>query len=184
MPFHVQETGFEGLVLIKPDIFRDERGFFLETWNQRHIESLGFQWNFIQDNLAKSKFGTLRGLHFQAPPFAQAKYVMVLYGKVLDVVVDIRLQSNTYGKHYSVILDADDPRILFVPEGFAHGYAVLSEECLFSYKCVGFYNKEAEGGLKWNDPDLDIDWMIENPILSEKDNNLPLFKDFLTPFIS
>lgn len=183
MPFYREETGFEGLVLIKPDIFKDERGFFLETWSKRHVENLGFQWNFIQDNVSKSKFGTLRGLHFQAPPFAQAKYVTVLWGKVLDVVVDIRKNSKTYGQHFSIILDAEDPRILFVPEGFAHGYAVLSDECLFSYKCIGFYNKEAEGGVIWNDVDLNIDWKIDNPILSEKDTNLPTFKQFISPFI-
>lgn len=182
MPFHIEDTGFEDLILIKPDIFKDERGFFLETWSQRHIESLGFQWNFIQDNVAKSKYGTLRGLHFQAPPFAQAKYVTALWGKVLDVVVDLRKSSKTFGKCYSVVLDADDPRILFVPEGFAHGYAVLSEDCLFSYKCIGFYNKAAEGGVIWNDVDLNIDWKIENPILSEKDTKLPIFKDFTSPF--
>ncbi|MCS6905793.1 MAG: dTDP-4-dehydrorhamnose 3,5-epimerase [Bacteroidia bacterium] len=178
----VSYPSLSGLVVIKPAVFRDSRGYFLEAFNQKAYKEIGIQCAFVQDNLSYSTYGVLRGLHFQAPPYGQAKLVSVLQGKVLDVAVDIRKNSPTYGKYFSIFLDASEPTYFFIPEGFAHGFVVLSPTCLFHYKCSNYYHKPSEGGLLWNDPDLAIDWPITEPILSEKDQLYPSFKSFVSPF--
>ena len=171
------ETGFQGLYEIKPQIFGDQRGYFFESYRENVLKEYGMNTNFVQDNQSFSIQGTLRGLHFQKPPFAQAKLVRVITGKVLDVVVDLRAGSATYGKHYSLVLDAEIGNMLYAPEGFAHGFAAL-EDSIFFYKCTQYYNKPSEGGVLWNDPVLAIDWGLANPIVSEKDQVLPTFSDF------
>lgn len=171
-----------GLKLLKPTVFGDQRGYFFESFNAEKMHDLGISDRFVQDNQSMSQKGVLRGLHFQAPPHAQAKLVAVLQGKVIDVVVDIRSASPTYGQTCKVELSAENKLQLYVPIGFAHGFATLEENTIFSYKCSNFYNQPSEGGILWNDPDLNIEWGIENPILSDKDQVNPLFKDFKTPF--
>ncbi len=182
MSFEIKQTGFDDLLIIQPKIFKDSRGFFMETFNQKTLSEKGFERQFVQDNLAFSHKNAVRGLHFQAPPFAQGKLVYVLQGIVLDVVVDLRKSKSTFGKAYTIELSAENNTQFFVPEGFAHGYSVLSETALFCYKCTNIYNKASEGGLKWNDPSLNIDWKVENPIVSEKDEILPLFSSLISPF--
>jgi dTDP-4-dehydrorhamnose 3,5-epimerase len=172
----VRETFIEGLVEIYPRIFKDERGFFFESYNKPAFEKAGIKTAFVQDNQSFSFKGVLRGLHFQKAPFAQAKLVSVISGRVLDVAVDIRKNSPTYGKHFSVILEAEKRNMLLVPEGFAHGFVAL-EDSIFSYKCSNIYNKESEGGIIWNDKDLNIDWGIANPLVSEKDLILSAFRE-------
>jgi len=172
----------EGLVSIFPSIFGDERGFFLESFNQEKYESFLTGYSFVQDNLSKSKKGVLRGLHFQAPPFDQGKLVQVIQGSVLDVAVDIRKNSPSYGKHFKVILNDLDRNQLWIPPGFAHGFASLEDDTIFSYKCTNTYSKAHEGCLLWNDPDLNIDWGIDRAIVSEKDQEGTLLKEFKSPF--
>lgn len=174
MPFI--STDFPGLVVYEPKVLADDRGYFFESYNQKTFESGGISTQFVQDNQARSSYGVLRGLHYQVPPFAQAKLVRVVQGEVLDVVVDLRPHSLTYGKWYSIRLSAENKRQFFVPRGFAHGYLVLSETAEFFYKCDNFYSKEHEGGLQFDDPQIGIDWEIdlENVILSEKDKILPV----------
>ena len=169
------ETGIKDLYMIEPKVFGDHRGYFLETYNQSTFKQLGLNYNFVQDNESFSKYGTLRGLHFQKGEHAQAKLVRVLSGKVLDVAVDLRKDSPTYGKHYSVELSEENKKLFIVPRGFAHGFVVLSETALFSYKCDNFYAPAHEGGLAYNDPDLKIDWIVPNDklILSDKDLKNP-----------
>jgi dTDP-4-dehydrorhamnose 3,5-epimerase len=174
----VRETFIEGLVEIYARIFRDERGFFLETYNKEAFESAGIKTVFIQDNQSYSTKGVLRGLHFQKAPFAQAKLVSVLSGKVLDVAVDLRKNSPTFGKHVTVMLEAEKRNMLLVPEGFAHGFVAL-EDSVFSYKCSNVYHKESEAGIIWNDKDLNINWGFDNPLVSEKDIVLPAFKNLV-----
>jgi len=174
----VRETFINGLLEIYPRIFKDERGYFLETYNKIAFEKAGIHTSFIQDNQSFSTKGVLRGLHFQKPPFAQAKLVSVISGRVLDVAVDLRKDSPTYGKHATVILDSEKRNMFLVPEGFAHGFIAL-EESVFSYKCSNIYNKESEAGIIWNDKDLNIDWGFANPIVSEKDVVLPSFKSIM-----
>lgn len=165
-------------MIIEPDVFRDERGFFVETFQEkRYQEALGTSVRFVQDNFSVSKKGVLRGLHYQAPPMGQAKLVQVLRGKALDVVVDIRNGSPTYGQHMAVELSGENHRQLFIPEGFAHGFVALEDDTLFQYKCTNVYSKERERSILWNDPALGIDWGVENPIVSEKDQKHPLFAD-------
>lgn len=166
-------TEIEGLLILEPKVFGDERGYFFESFSQREFEEKVCKTVFVQDNESKSGYGVLRGLHFQKPPFEQAKLVRVVKGKVLDVAVDIREDSPTFGKHVSVELSEENKRQMFVPRGFAHGFAVLSEEAIFQYKCDNYYMPQAEGGILWNDPVLNIDWKIpmEDVILSEKDKN-------------
>lgn len=173
MPFI--PTDFPGLVVYEPKIFEDERGYFFESYNQNTFEAGGISTQFVQDNQARSTYGVLRGLHYQVPPFAQAKLVRVIEGEVLDVVVDLRSDSPTYGKWYSIRLSAANKRQFFVPRGFAHGYLVLSPTAEFFYKCDNFYSREHEGGLRFDDPKVSIDWEIdlEQVILSEKDKQLP-----------
>ena len=167
----VIKTDIEGVVIIEPRIFKDERGYFYESFSQREFEDKVCRTTFVQDNQSKSSYGVLRGLHFQKPPYCQSKLVRCIKGAVLDVAVDIRKGSPTFGKHVAVELTEENHRQFFVPRGFAHGFAVLSEEAVFQYKCDNFYCKESEGAVAWNDPELAIDWRIpaEKVLLSEKD---------------
>lgn len=172
----VIETPIKDLLVIQPQVFNDNRGFFFESFNQQKFNELTrTNTQFVQDNQAYSTFGVLRGLHYQLNPYSQAKLVSVLHGKVLDVAVDVRKGSATYGKHFSIELSAENKTQLFVPRGFAHGYVVLSETAHFFYKCDNFYSKENEGGIAFNDPSLNIDWQIDlsKAILSDKDIILP-----------
>ena len=178
------EKALNGLKLLKPNIFEDNRGYFFESYNVDTFEKIGITDNFIQDNQSLStKKGVVRGLHFQNAPFAQSKLVRATQGKVLDVVVDIRVGSPTYGKSYSAELSAENKLMLYVPQGFAHGFAVLEPNTLFTYKCSNIYNNESEGGIAWDDPNLEIDWKTENPILSEKDKTNINLRDFNSKFI-
>lgn len=182
MNFSVEETGIQGLVVVKPKVFRDPRGFFMETFRADSFQALGLPGHFLQDNLSKSSKGIVRGLHYQAPPFDQGKLVTAIRGTVLDVVVDIRKNSPTYGESRSFLLSEEDPCFVYVPSGFAHGFSVLSDIALFHYKCTQVYDKASEGGILWNDPDLNIDWQVENALVSDKDQELPKFKDLVSPF--
>ena len=177
---NIKETGFEGCYIIKPKVFDDDRGFFLETFNQEKFEkSICQKINFVQDNMSYSSKGVLRGLHYQKDNSSQAKLVHVLHGEVIDVIVDLRQTSKNFGKHFKIVLSAMNKKQLFIPRGFAHGFLVLSENALFSYKCDNFYNKEKETGIIFNDPTLKIDWgiAINNAVLSEKDLCLPNFNN-------
>lgn len=178
----VKEIFIRGPLLIQPRVFFDERGYFFESYNKALFDELGIHEAFLQDNQSLSQGGALRGLHFQAPPFAQGKLVRVARGAVYDVIVDIRKDSPTYGKHYGVELSEDNFTMLWIPVGFAHGFSTLRKDTLFQYKCTQVYNKASEGGLLWNDQELGINWQIEKPILSEKDLILPKLKDFNSPF--
>ena len=176
----VLKTAIEGLLIIDPTVFGDSRGYFFESYNkQRFNEATGLDIDFVQDNQSKSCYGVLRGLHFQKPPYAQSKLVRCVRGKVLDVAVDIRKSSPTFGKYIAVELTEDNHRQLFIPHGFAHGFVVLSEEAIFQYKCDNFYHKESEGAIAWNDPEINIDWTIpfDDVMLSDKDKVNPLLKD-------
>lgn len=167
----VIKTDIEGVVIIEPRIFKDERGYFYESFSQREFEEKVCKTTFVQDNQSKSSYGVLRGLHFQKPPHCQSKLVRCIKGAVLDVAVDIRKGSPTFGKYVAVELTEENHRQFFVPRGFAHGFAVLSEEAVFQYKCDNFYCKESEGAIAWDDPEIGIDWRVpaEEVILSEKD---------------
>ncbi len=176
------ETKIEGLIIIKPDVFRDERGYFYESYNRGKFEKADLEIDFVQDNESQSQKGVLRGLHFQKPPYAQGKLVRVVKGAVLDVAVDLRPGSKTYGQWESVELTEDNKLLYWIPAGFAHGFVTLERNTIFSYKCTNVYNKESEGSLLWNDPTLNIDWGVKNPILSEKDMESPLFEGFVSPF--
>lgn len=174
------KTDIEGLVLMKPRVFEDGRGYFFESFNERDFaRETGISVRFVQDNESKSSFGVLRGLHFQKPPYEQCKLVRVAVGKVLDVAVDLREGSPTFGKYLAVELSGDNHLQFFIPQGFAHGYCVLSEEAVFQYKCDEFYHPEAEGGVLWNDPDLAINWPLDESevVLSEKDRRHPSFRE-------
>lgn len=173
------ETGIEGLLIIEPKVIEDDRGYFFESYHYQKLKFKKIDADFVQDNEAKSTYGVLRGLHYQVKPHPQAKLVRVVEGEVLDVVVDIREDSLTYGQHFSIRLSAENKKQLFVPHGFAHGYAVLSETAIFSYKCDDYYFKEHESGILYDDPALNIDWIIpEDKIkLSQKDANQPKFGD-------
>ena len=180
----VIKTDIEGVLIIEPKVFEDARGYFFESFSQREFEQKVRKINFVQDNESKSVYGVMRGLHFQAPPFAQSKLVRCVRGRVLDVAVDIRRGSPTYGQHVAVELTEDNHRQFFIPRGFAHGFAVLSETAVFQYKCDNFYHPEADGGISILDSSLGIDWRIptEHAILSDKDTKHPLLKDFESPF--
>lgn len=177
----IRQTGIPGLILLQPRIFPDARGYFAETYNRQTFEKLGIRNHWVQDNQAASSYGVLRGLHYQRGESAQAKLVRVLAGTVLDVVVDLRTGSPTYGKSFSVELSAENQLQMLVPRGFAHGYAVLSEQAIFFYKCDNFYDKSAEGGVRYDDASLAIDWRIppEKVVTSEKDERLPLMGEHL-----
>jgi len=172
-------TPLEGLVIIEPKIFHDDRGYFFESFNQSEFEKNGIQADFIQDNQSLSHKGVLRGLHFQNAPFEQGKLVRVTRGAVLDVAVDIRKKSKTLGKYLSFELNDSNHRMLWIPAGFAHGFATLEDNTVFNYKCTQFYSKDSESGIRFDDPDLNIDWKISNPILSDKDLQLLSWKKFI-----
>ncbi|MFH6963234.1 dTDP-4-dehydrorhamnose 3,5-epimerase [Flavobacterium plurextorum] len=175
----IEKTFIKDLVIVEPTIFGDERGFFFESYSKTKFEDLGIEIDFVQDNQSFSKKGTLRGLHYQNPPFAQTKLVRVLEGKIIDVVVDLRKDSPTYGQSLSVLLSSENKKQLLVPHGFAHGFSVISETASVMYKCDQFYNKGSEGGIKYDDPSLDIDWGIDlkEAIVSEKDQILPFIEN-------
>lgn len=176
---NVIKTAIEGVVIIEPRIFKDDRGYFYESFSQRMFEEKVCKTTFVQDNQSKSSYGVVRGLHYQKLQFAQSKLVRCIVGKVLDVAVDIRKESPTFGKYVAVELTGENHRQLFIPRGFAHGFAVLSEEAVFQYKCDNFYAPEFEGSVLWNDPAIGIDWQIpaDKISLSEKDTKSPLLKD-------
>ena len=178
------KTNIEGVVIIEPRIFKEDSGYFFESFSQREFEEKVCKTTFVQDNESKSSYGVLRGLHFQKPPFAQSKLVRVIKGAVLDVAVDIRKGSLTFGQYVSVELTGENHRQFFIPRGFAHGFSVLSEEVIFQYKCDNFYSPQSEGAIAWNDPDLNIDWRIpaEKVVLSEKDSKHPRLKDWQNVF--
>ena len=180
----VIKTELEGVVILEPRLFKDDRGYFFESFSQREFDEKVRPVKFVQDNESKSVYGVLRGLHFQKLPFAQSKLVRVIQGAVLDVAVDIRVGSPTYGKHVAVELTAENHRQLFIPRGFAHGFSVLTDEVVFQYKCDNFYAPQSEGAIAWNDPALEIDWRIPEAsvILSEKDKHHPLLKDLPETF--
>lgn len=174
----VRQTAIEGLIELIPRIFEDERGYFFESYNKPLFTSLGLPVEFVQDNQSFSVKGVLRGLHMQNEPFAQGKLVRVISGQVLDVAVDLRTGSPTFGQYETFLLDAKLANMAFIPEGFAHGFVAL-EDSIFSYKCTKVYNKESESGILWNDPDLNIDWGVANPIVSEKDQELRPLREVL-----
>lgn len=178
------ETGFCGLTVLEPKVFGDARGYFMESYNARVIAQLGLEANFVQDNQSFSTQGVVRGLHYQNAPHAQTKLVRVLQGKILDVVVDLRREEATFGKWYSVELSAENKKQLYVPKGFAHGFAVLSETAEILYKCDTYYSKESEGGLYFNDPALKIDWQIslDKAVLSDKDQVNPMLSNAVFKF--
>ena len=181
---NVVKTDIEGVVIIEPKVFEDARGYFFESFSQREFEEKVAPITFVQDNESKSSHGVMRGLHFQAPPYSQSKLVRCVKGRVLDVAVDIRKGSPTYGKHVAVLLTEDNHKQLFIPKGFAHGFAVLSETAVFQYKCDEFYHPEVDEGINITDESLGIDWLLDkNKIkLSAKDTKHPMLKDFDSPF--
>ena len=173
---NVIKTEIEGLLILEPKIFGDSRGYFYESYNKQRFEEVtGLNINFVQDNQSKSCYGVLRGLHFQKPPYAQSKLVRCVKGQILDISVDIRKSSPTFGKYIAVELNENNHRQLFIPHGFAHGFVVLSDEAIFQYKCDNFYHKESEGAIAWNDPEIGIDWGVDESeiLLSEKDKHHP-----------
>lgn len=178
----IEKTDIEGLLILQPKVFYDERGYFFESYNQEKLKALNFNQKFVQDNMSKSSKGVLRGLHFQNPPFAQAKLVTVIRGSVLDVAVDIRKGSPTYGHHKTLLLSEENKKQFYIPEGFAHGFLTLEDNTVFSYKCSNYYNKESEGSILWNDSELHIDWNINDPIVSEKDLVAPEFSSLNSKF--
>ncbi len=171
-----------GLVLIEPRQFSDNRGYFFESYQQELFEQNGINCSFVQDNQSLSKKNVLRGLHFQVPPFEQGKLVRVIKGAALDVIVDIRKDSHSFGKYVSVLLNEENHHMLWIPPGFAHGFLSLTDDTIFYYKCTNYYNRSSEGGILWNDKELAIDWKAVNPIVSEKDLQLPSFKNLNSPF--
>lgn len=174
---NIFKTSIEGLLIIEPTVFGDSRGYFMESFSQRKFLDIIGDINFVQENESKSKYGVIRGLHFQNEPYSQSKLVRVVKGRVLDVVVDIRPESPTYGHHLAIELSEENKQQLFIPKGFAHGFSVLSSEAIFQYKCDNYYNPESEGAIIWNDPQLNIDWKIpeKDIILSEKDQTNNMF---------
>jgi len=176
----INKTFIEDLLIIEPQLFKDERGFFYESYNKKNLDK---NIVFVQDNESKSYKGVIRGLHFQAPPFQQTKLVRCISGNILDVAVDLRTSSKTYGKFFSIELSSENNKQLFVPKGFAHGFQVLSETAIVNYKVDNFYNPKSDSGIIWNDKDLSIDWNLDvKPILSDKDLKLILVKDLKSPF--
>lgn len=171
----IQTTPIEGLLVLQPKYFEDERGYFMESANRKVLKEAGILHEFVQDNESYSKLHVLRGLHFQKAPYSQGKLVRVVKGAVLDVAVDIRKNSPTFGQHFSIRLDDIDKKMFWIPEGFAHGFLSLAEGTIFQYKCTHYYHKESEGGIWWNDPLINIPWNIEKPVVSEKDQALPMW---------
>ena len=180
MGFEIKKTKINGLIHILPTVYKDERGYFIESYNKKALAQIGFEKDFVQDNESKSVKGVLRGLHFQTKN-VQGKLVRCVFGKVLDVAVDLRSNSETYLQWESIVLDSERKNMFYVPEGFAHGFLVLSEEAVFSYKCTNYYTPEFESGIIWNDSTINVDWQLDKwgigkPILSEKDRNLNIFE--------
>lgn len=175
----ITKTVLDGVVIIEPQVFEDARGYFFESWNKAKMEEAGLNYDFIQDNQSKSCYGTIRGIHFQKGEFSQAKLVRVLQGTVLDVAVDLRKDSKTFGQHVAVELSAENNRQLMIPRGFGHGFSVLTPTAVFAYKCDNVYNKASEAGIRFDDPALGIDWKVkpEEAVLSDKDKILPFLKD-------
>lgn len=178
----VHPTHISGLVVVEPRVFGDDRGYFFESFNAEKFQEAGLETQFLQDNQSLSSRGVLRGLHFQRPPHAQGKLVRVIKGAVLDVAVDIRKGSPTYGQHHKLELNAENKLQFYIPPGFAHGFATLADDTVFCYKCTDLYHPEMEGSIAWNDPGLSIDWQLENPVLSAKDQQSPDFASFESPF--
>ena len=176
------KTPLAGLIIIKPDVFEDERGYFFESFNHEKMLAAGLDLHFVKDNESMSKKGVVRGLHFQAPPYDQGKLVRVMRGSVLDVAVDIRKGSPTYGKCEPVVLTGKNKWMFWIPSGFAHGFATLEDDTVFFYKCTNVYNKASEGSIRWDDPDLNINWGIKDPVISGKDILSPGFREFVSPF--
>ena len=181
---HIIKTPIDGLLVIEPQVFKDARGYFVETYNEQRYREAGIDSVFVQDNQSCSSYGVVRGLHFQRPPYSQAKLVCCTVGRVLDVAVDLRKDSPTFGKWFSVELSEDNKRQFFIPRGFAHGFSVLSNQAIFTYKCDNLYHPEADGGILLSDSDLAIDWQVpeELRILSEKDKKHPKMAEFESPF--
>jgi dTDP-4-dehydrorhamnose 3,5-epimerase len=179
---HIIYTTIPDIIILKTDIFEDDRGYFFESYNSQKLLAIGLEGNFVQDNQSLSEKNVLRGLHFQRPPFAQGKLVRVIKGSVLDVALDIRKKSPTYGKWVSQILSEHNKMMMWLPPGFAHGFLTLESDTIFFYKCTEFYNKASEGIIKWNDPYIGIEWDIINPIISERDYNGLSFDQFDSPF--
>ncbi|WP_303316580.1 dTDP-4-dehydrorhamnose 3,5-epimerase [Flavivirga abyssicola] len=181
----VEEIYLKGCFVLTPQVFEDERGFFFESFNKKNFEAeTGVTVDFVQDNQSKSSKGVLRGMHFQTGKYVQAKLIQVIKGKVLDVCIDVRKKSPTFGKSFSVILDDIEHKQVYIPKGFAHGFLVLEDDTIFSYKCDNFYNKESESGILYSDKDMNIDWdfPLDKLIISDKDKQLPTFKDFLNEY--
>lgn len=176
------KTPIEDILVIEPKVFSDERGYFFESWSRSVFESEGLSLDFVQGNQSFSCKGVLRGLHFQNPPYAQGKLIQVISGSVLDVAVDIRKESATYGQYFSIVLSGENKKSLWLPPGFAHGFITLEDDTIFTYKCTGVYHKQSEGAIIWNDKDLDINWGIERPNISEKDAIAPAFSQLQSEF--
>jgi len=179
----IKEANIKGIFIIEPDIFSDERGYFCEIFSSQKYKNLGIDTNFVQDNISVSNKGVVRGLHFQVVPKAQSKLCQVLRGKVLDVAVDLRRDSPTFAEHFSIELSEENHLQLYIPQGFAHGFAVLSDDTIFHYKCSDYYSKEHERAIRYDDPILNINWHIKNPIVSDKDKNAELFNDIKNQII-
>ncbi len=179
----VEKTFIKDILIIKPSVFTDSRGYFFESFNRNRFSEHGLESDFIQDNVSKSVKGTIRGLHYQVGNHAQSKLCQVIHGKVLDVAVDIRFGSPTFGKHFSIELSGENKLQLWIPKGFAHGFSVLSDEAIFSYKCTAFYNKEDERTILFNDPDLAVNWKTADPVVSEKDLKGTRFREINRDFI-
>ena len=177
----IENTPIKDLMLITPNVFTDERGYFMETYNKKSLEKV-IKHSFVQDNESRSQKDVLRGLHFQKPPYAQAKLIRVIFGSILDVAVDIRKGSATYGHYFKHVLSAENKKQLYIPAGFAHGFLCLENDTILNYKCSDIYNKKSEASLLWNDKDLNIDWGISDPILAEKDKLAQKFSTFENPF--
>ena len=178
----IEKTPIDGLLIIKPKVLEDERGCFYESWNKEVFSEKNLNWDFVQDNQSKSTKNVLRGLHYQISPFEQGKLVRTATGSVLDVVVDLRKNSKTFAEHFKIVLNEKDKKMLWVPPGFAHGFLVLEDNTIFVYKCTKKYHKNSERAILWNDPQLNIDWEIKNPIISAKDQKAPLFSEVDNPF--
>ena len=178
----IEKSHIEGLIVIKPDVIEDHRGYFFESYNEEKLRQLGIDEKFLQDNESKSGKGVLRGLHFQVPPYQQGKLVRVIKGAVLDVAVDMRNSSPTYGQWVSIELSEKNKWMYWIPAGFAHGFLTLEENTIFFYKCTKVYHRESEMGIAWDDPDLRIDWGTDQPLISEKDKTAGRFRYFVSPF--
>lgn len=180
---NIREASIKDVFLIEPKVFKDDRGYFFESFKQNVFQQRGLNVDFIQDNISKSKKGTIRGLHYQVGEFQQGKLCQVVYGKVLDVAVDIRFGSPTFGKYAASVLSEEHHEMIWIPPGFAHGFSVLSDEAIFHYKCTNYYSKEHERAIRFNDKDLNIDWNVTKPLVSPKDLEAPQFKDIGKDFI-